>query len=107
MTPFMFDPWMLWARSWQSDADTQHRRPARTRRSWRIFGKRRAQDQPQDHDPAQDQARERVAPSEPNDDFARWPGLQVQLPLTEDELIRFGRDLESADDVVGRLLAEC
>ena len=101
MTPFMFgNPWLLWVWSWPDDADSQQPRPdrrARTTRSWRIFGRRRAKDR----------AREPAGGSDPSADLAPWPGLRLLLPLTEDELITFGRDLEDAHDVVGRLLAEC
>ena len=105
MTPFMFgNPWLLWAWPWPDDANSQHPRPdrqARTTRTWRIFGRRRAQN------PTQDQAREPSGSSDPCADLAPWPGLRLLLPLTEDELITFGRGLEDAHDVVGRLLAEC
>jgi hypothetical protein len=36
-----------------------------------------------------------------------WPSTMVLLPVTEDDLIAFGRELEATDEVVGRLLAGC
>ncbi|TCM41007.1 hypothetical protein [Kribbella sp. VKM Ac-2568] len=100
MPPFMFGyPWFLWGCPWPDGADAQHPqpdRPARTRLSRRIFGRRRAQD------PTPEPAR-----SEPSTDLAPWPGLRLLRPLTEDELITFGRELEDAHDVIGRLLTEC
>jgi hypothetical protein len=99
MTPFMFSNlWFVWP--WQADAAAQDRRPdgpTGTSRSWRNFGRRRTRE------PVQDPA----GGSEPSTDLAPWPGLRLLAPLTEDDLITFGRELEVAHDVVGRLRAEC
>lgn len=109
MTPFMFgSPWLVWAWSWPDDPDPQQPRPPRpprTRRARRFFGRRRAQDVTPDQ--AQGRAGGPAGSAAPSDDFAPWPGLRLLRPLSEDELIAFGRELEAAHDVIGRLLTEC
>jgi hypothetical protein len=108
MTPFMFgNPWLVWAWSWPDDPDVQYPRPELTRRrrcARRIFCRRRTPDATTGQAPGQ--AREPSGSAGPSTDFAPWPGLRLLAPLTEDELITFGRELEAAHDVVGRLLAE-
>ena len=94
MTPFLFGvPWFfqVWARPEFADAQRDPQRPAR---SWRLFGRRRAAD------PAAGQT------DSPEPD-TKWPNPPSLLPLTEDELITFGRELTSTSDVIARLLAEC
>ncbi len=93
MTPFLFGvPWFfqVWARPDFADAQRDPQAPAR---SWRLFGRRRAAD------PATGQI------DSPKPDTA-WPYPPLLLPLTEDELITFGRELTSTSDVIARLLAE-
>jgi len=92
-------PWLLWAWSPPADADAQHFRRARAARSWNLFGRRRTSV------PTQNHARSRTP--EPIDDVTLWPRILLLLPVTEDDLIAFGRELEATDEVVARLLAEC
>lgn len=94
MTPFLFGvPWFfqVWARPEFADAQRDPQRPAR---SWRLFGRRRAAD------PATGRTDSAEPGTEP------WPYPPLLLPLTEDELITFGRELTSESDVIARLLAE-
>lgn len=98
MGPYLFGyPWLLWA--WSpppEDVHVQHVRRAQASRSWRIFGRRRGSaPATQDHS------------LEPSDDISLWPRIMLLLPVTEDDLIAFGRELEATDDVVGQLLTEC
>ncbi|MEU4293114.1 hypothetical protein AB0E63_33235 [Kribbella sp. NPDC026596] len=106
MTPFLFGvPWFfqVWARPDFADAQRDPQRPAR---SWRLFGRRRAAD------PAPSQAdRPTTAPAtgrtgSPEPGNEPWPYPPLLLPLTEDELITFRRELTSTSDVIARLLAE-
>jgi hypothetical protein len=95
MTPFPFGvPWFfqVWARPDFADAQRDPQGPAR---SWRLFGRRRA---------AADPATGRTDSPEPGTE--PWPYPPLLLPLTEDELITFGRELTSTPDVIARLLAE-
>lgn len=109
MTPFLFGgPWFFqaWARPDFADAQRDPQRPARTRR---LFGRRRtAEPAPSPGDsPTTAQAADRTDTPESGTEDAPWPYPQLLLPVTEDELITFGRELTTTSDVIGRLLAEC
>ena len=100
-------PWLLWAWQFQDDPDLRHDRSRGRPRVPRRFGRRRVKEQVQDQ--AQEQAGDQGGDqgAEPDDDLAPWPGLRLLLPLTEDDLITFGRELEDTQDVISRVLAEC
>jgi hypothetical protein len=113
MTPFLFGvPWFYQA--WQhldaADVEGISQRPAR---SWRLFSRRRAEDpapSPADRpgdSPTTARAPGRTEGPESGTEVVPWPYPQLLLPVTEDELITFGRELQTTSDVVGRLLAEC
>jgi hypothetical protein len=109
MTPFPFGaPWFfqVWARPDFADAQRDPRRPART---WRLFGRRRtAGSAPSPGDsPATAQAAGRTDGPESVNEVGPGPYPQSLLPVTEDELITFGRELTTTSDVIGRLLTEC
>ena len=87
MDPYLFGA----ARFFWSWAESEPVRPRPTARR-RFFGRRRT--------------RENQMPEPVEPDGAQWPGLWLLAPVDEDEVIAFGRELETADDVVAALLTE-
>lgn len=86
MDPYMFGAARFF---WSWAAEPERPRPARRRG---FFGRRRTE--------------ETQVPEPADQDHGQWPGLWLLVPVNEDEVIAFGRDLEAAQDVVGVLLAE-